>query len=106
MSEEQKNLSGEIGESSELGESGGPDGLGRSPDVLAYIARSIAREPDAVAVSGSIDGNKAHLKVSAAKGDMGRLIGRGGRVANAIRTLVKAAGSLDDLDTDVEFVDN
>ncbi|MCL4433707.1 MAG: KH domain-containing protein [Actinobacteria bacterium] len=107
MSEEAENLSGETDGAGRPGEPvAGHGGLGKSQEVLAYLARSIAREPDAVRVSGSVEGNKAYLKISAAKSDMGRLIGRGGRVANAIRILVKAAGSLDDLDTDVEFVDS
>ncbi len=82
------------------------DDLGKASEVLIYVARTIARDPDAVKVSGTREGNKVHLKVSAAKSDMGRLIGRGGRVANAIRVLVRAAGSLDHIDTNVEFVDN
>lgn len=82
------------------------DDLGKASEVLIYVARNIAREPDAVKVSGTREGNKVYLKVYAAKSDMGRLIGRGGRVANAIRVLVRAAGSLDHLDTNVEFVDN
>lgn len=82
------------------------DDLGKASEVLTYVARNIAKEPDAVRVYGTREGNTVNLKVSAAKSDMGRLIGRGGRVANAIRVLVRAAGSLDHLNTNVEFVDN
>ena len=45
------------------------------------------------------------LDVRVAQGEMGRVIGKRGRVAHAIRTLVRAAGSRDDVDIEVEFVD-
>ncbi len=103
----------QLGTQDEVGQDGpddtaenGSDDLGKALEVLAYVARNIAKDPDAVRVYGTREGNIVNLKVSAAKSDMGRLIGRGGRVANAIRVLVRAAGSLDHLNTNVEFVDN
>ena len=66
MSEETENSSGETDGAGRPDEPvAGHGGLGRSQEVLAYLARSIAREPGAVRVSGSVEGNKAHLKISA-----------------------------------------
>ena len=46
------------------------------------------------------------LRIHVAPGDMGRMIGRRGRAAQAIRTLVRVAGSRDGVDTNVDFVDD
>jgi predicted RNA-binding protein YlqC (UPF0109 family) len=73
--------------------------------VLAYIASSMADEPDAVSVDVSDQGNKVLLSLNVAPGDMGRVIGRRGRTAQALRTLVAAAGSRDGVTTSVDIVD-
>jgi predicted RNA-binding protein YlqC (UPF0109 family) len=61
------------------------------PELVAYIARSLSDDPDSVEVTEETRGrqNIVHLKVS--DDDMGRIIGRDGRVANAIRSLLRAA---------------
>jgi predicted RNA-binding protein YlqC (UPF0109 family) len=70
---------------------------GRAVAVLEHCARSIASEPDAVVVEVREGNQPSQLKLSlhVAPEDTGRIIGRGGRVAQALRTLVHAAGSLD-----------
>ena len=60
-------------------------------DVLEYIAREIVDDPDAVEVTEEPDSRGVVLTLRVAKDDMGRVIGRGGRTARAIRTVVKAA---------------
>ncbi len=60
-------------------------------DLVEFLCRALASEPDAVTVEGVDEGNDLVIEVSVAGGDLGRLIGRGGRVANAIRTVAKAA---------------
>jgi predicted RNA-binding protein YlqC (UPF0109 family) len=74
-------------------------------DVLEYIAKSLVDEPDALEVDVDDSRSPIRLNVSAAPDDLGRLIGRRGRVAGAIRTVVRAAASRDDVTVDVEFVD-
>ena len=74
-------------------------------DVLAYLIESIVSDPDGVEVSVDESGNRTRLDVSVSPGDMGRVIGKRGRVANAIRTVVRAAAVRDALEVDVEFVD-
>ena len=84
---------------------------GDSPDaptaakVLEHLTRSIVDEPDAVEIDVDRSGRRTVLEVRVAPGDMGRVIGRRGRVANAIRTVVRAAAARDDAEVDVEFID-
>ena len=59
--------------------------------VLMHVVRSIVDDPEAVRVDASEGRGKVRREVRVGPGDLGRVIGRGGRVANAIRTLAKAA---------------
>jgi hypothetical protein len=59
--------------------------------LTEFIARSLADHPDEVAVDEFRRGNHVTLELHVAKEDMGRVIGKGGRVANAIRTLLRVA---------------
>ena len=72
--------------------------------VLEYLIRSIVEEPDEVRIQTSGD-ERCTFSVTVAGGDMGRVIGRRGRVANAIRTIVRAAAVRDETEIDVDFVD-
>jgi uncharacterized protein len=60
-------------------------------ELAEYIARSLVDHPDEVAVDEFRRGNHVVLELHVAREDMGRVIGRGGRVANAIRTLLRVA---------------
>ena len=73
--------------------------------VLGHIVRSIVDDPEAVRVDAVEGRNRVRLEASVAPGDLGRVIGRRGRTAQSIRTLVRAAASRDGVDVDVEFVD-
>lgn len=78
----------------------------RATAVLEHIVKSVVGDPDSVSIATEHKGdNHVELVVSVGEGDMGRVIGRRGRIANAIRTLVKAAGTADDMTVDVEFAD-
>jgi hypothetical protein len=59
--------------------------------LTEYIAKSLVDHPEVVAVDEIRHGNRVTLELSVAKDDMGRVIGKGGRVANAIRTLLRVA---------------
>jgi hypothetical protein len=63
-------------------------------DLLEFLARGLVEEPDAVHVEEieEIEG-EVILELEVAEGDLGRVIGRGGRVANALRTVIKAAAT-------------
>ncbi|MFQ5558745.1 MAG: KH domain-containing protein [Acidimicrobiales bacterium] len=73
--------------------------------VCEYIVRQIVDHPEEVEVMVSERDSAVRLDVTVADGDMGRVIGKRGRVATAIRTIVRAAGARDDAEIEVEFVD-
>jgi predicted RNA-binding protein YlqC (UPF0109 family) len=74
--------------------------------VLIYLARSLADEPDAVVVETEHRRGSIVLRVHVAPEDMGRVIGRRGRTAQAIRTLVGAAGAREGTQVNVDIVDD
>ncbi len=74
--------------------------------VLEYVARSLAEEPDAVVVDTDERRGSIRLQLHVAPEDMGRVIGRRGRTAQAIRALVGAAGARDGVETSVDIVDD
>lgn len=74
--------------------------------VVTYIVTEIADNPDSVEVNIVENGpDEVVAEVRAAKPDMGRVIGRRGRVARAIRTLAQAAADEEGLQAQVEFLD-
>lgn len=73
--------------------------------VLEFIAKSLAEDPSAVSVDVSERHDKVVLSLSVDANDMGRIIGRRGRTAQAIRALVGAAGARDGVTTSVDIVD-
>jgi predicted RNA-binding protein YlqC (UPF0109 family) len=73
--------------------------------VLTHVVRSIVDDPDAVSVEPSLAHGKVKLEVRVGPGDLGRVIGRRGRTAQSIRTVVRAAATRDGVDVDVDFVD-
>jgi len=79
---------------------------GTARAVLGYLARSLADEPEAVVIEADDSRRTTRFRIHVAPNDMGRMIGRRGRVAQAIRTLVRVAGSRDGMDTNVDFVDD
>ena len=74
--------------------------------VLTHVVRSIVDDPEAVKVEGFADGEKIVLEVRVGEGDLDRVIGRRGRTAMSIRTVVRAAAERDGVDVDVDFVDD
>jgi predicted RNA-binding protein YlqC (UPF0109 family) len=73
--------------------------------VLTHVVRSIVDNPDAVRVEGTNARNRVRLEVQVGPGDLGRVIGRRGRTAQSIRSVVRAAATRDGVDVDVDFVD-
>jgi uncharacterized protein len=73
--------------------------------VLEYLVRALVDDPDAVVVEPVERRKGIVLEVRVAPGDMGRVIGRRGRTAESIRTVVRAAATRDEVDVDVDFVD-
>lgn len=74
--------------------------------VVTYVIREIVDNPDDVSVTIIEQGpDEVLAEVRAAKSDMGRIIGRRGRVARAIRAVAGAAADEEGISADVEFVD-
>jgi uncharacterized protein len=61
-------------------------------ELLEYLARELVDDPDAVRVEEAEDERGIVLTLRVGPDDMGKVIGRGGRTARAIRTVMKAAG--------------
>ncbi|MEZ5135371.1 MAG: KH domain-containing protein [Acidimicrobiales bacterium] len=74
-------------------------------NVLEFIVESLVEDPDAVEIELDDGGRRLALNVSVARDDMGRVIGKRGRVAQAIRQVVRAAAARDGVEVDVRFVD-
>jgi predicted RNA-binding protein YlqC (UPF0109 family) len=73
--------------------------------VCEYIVRAVVDDSDSVRVEVDEGGRRPTLNVYVAQGDMGRVIGKRGRVAQSIRQVVRAAAARDETEIDVEFVD-
>lgn len=74
-------------------------------DLLEYLAKALVDKPDAVKVEAFDDDGALILELSVDEDDYGHVIGRGGRTASALRTVVKAAGSRQDRRVLVDIVD-
>lgn len=74
-------------------------------ELVEYIARSLVEDPSQVQVKVTENQNAVNLELHVAPGDMGRVIGKGGRVANAIRTLVRVAAVRQGKRATLEVVD-
>jgi len=75
-------------------------------EVTEYIVKALATEADAVEVTSNHRSGVTKLSVSVAPDDMGRLIGRRGRTAQALRTLVGVAGAQAGVKTNVDIIDD
>ena len=60
-------------------------------DLLEYLTRALVEDPDAVEVEEFEEDGDLVYEISVADDDLGRVIGKGGRVANALRSVAKAA---------------
>lgn len=86
------------------GDEGDVDG-GRAKAVLSFLAGRLVDEPAAVRVETSESRQGIKLALHVAPDDMGKVIGRRGRVAQSIRSVVRAAGARDGVDVFVDIVD-
>lgn len=65
-------------------------------ELVEIIAKALVDSPDEVVVTEETEGNTIILKLKVAQEDMGKVIGKQGRIAKAIRSVVKAAASKED----------
>lgn len=81
------------------------DAASHASAVLEHIARSLVESAEGVRVEVVEGSPRTQLNLYVADGDMGRIIGKRGRTASAIRTVTRAAAARDGLSIDVEFID-
>jgi hypothetical protein len=96
---------GDVGDGNEGNQVTAVDG-GTSLSVLTYLAKSLSNEPESVVIETEERRNGLRLNLHVAPEDMGRVIGRRGRTAQAIRTLVNVAGVKDGVQASVDIVDD
>jgi predicted RNA-binding protein YlqC (UPF0109 family) len=75
-------------------------------EFLEYVARSLVDNPDGISVEVHERDDEIELVLSVDEADMGRVIGRDGRIANAIRSLLRVMGSRDGVHVELEIVAN
>ena len=73
--------------------------------VLLDLAKSIVNNPDKVNVTESIDGDTVYLKLMVDESDLGKVIGKQGRIAKAIRTVMRAASGRDGKKVIVDIIE-
>ncbi len=75
-------------------------------ELVEYIVRSLVDNPDYVSVNETAGSSVVILEISVDSNDIGKVIGKEGRIANAIRTIVKAAAAKSDKKVTVEILTN
>jgi len=74
-------------------------------DLVEYLARRLVEHPDAVSVEEVEENGALVIRLRVAPDDVGRVIGRGGRIARALRTVVRASGAQGDRRILLEIVE-
>lgn len=74
-------------------------------ELVEMIAKALVAEPDKVVVTTEGDADNMRIKLSVASDDMGKVIGKQGRIAKAIRTVVRAAAIKQNIMVTVDIVD-
>lgn len=74
-------------------------------EVLELIITNLVNNKEEVSIDETVDGNTVTYQVKVSKDDMGKVIGRQGKVAKSIRTVMKSVSAKDNKKVNVEFVD-
>ena len=74
-------------------------------ELLEFLVKALVEEPEKVVVEEVEEDGDLVYEISVAEGDLGRVIGKGGRIANAIRTIAKAAAVRIDRRVIVDILD-
>ena len=74
-------------------------------ELLLYMAKNLVDDPDSVSVTETVNDDGTVLELRVAPGDMGKVIGRQGRIAKEIRTIVKTVAQRTGEKITVEIVD-
>jgi uncharacterized protein len=74
-------------------------------ELLEFLVKALVEEPEAVVIEELEEDGDLIYEITVAEGDLGRVIGKGGRIANAIRTIAKAAAVRIDRRVIVDILD-
>lgn len=72
-------------------------------ELLTHVARQLVDKPEEVRVTETIDGDFVKLHLAVAQDDVGKVIGRGGRIAKAIRAILKVMATRDGTKVNLEI---
>ena len=74
-------------------------------ELIEYIANQLVDDPSQVSVSEEEESGRVRIELKVAKEDMGRVIGKGGRIANSMRVLLRVAAARDGKRASLEIVE-
>ena len=74
-------------------------------EVVDYLAKALVDHPEEVQVTEHIDGDRVQVRLDVAEDDWGKVIGKGGRIASSMRSLVKVAAVREDVRVNLEIGD-
>lgn len=74
-------------------------------DVVEYVAKALVDHPDDVSVTERVEDGRVLVRLDVAEGEWGQVIGKGGRIANSLRSLVKVAAVREDARVSLEIGD-
>lgn len=73
-------------------------------ELVEYLAKSLVSDPSSVVVKEEVEGTTITLKLSVSESDMGKVIGKQGRTAKAIRTVAKAAAARENVKVIIDII--
>ena len=73
-------------------------------DLVYLIAESLVDDPEAIQITENKNGDEVYIELTVAEDDMGKVIGKQGKIAKAIRAVLKAAGIIQDIYVDLKIV--
>ena len=79
--------------------------MSRARDVVEVIAKALVDHPESVQVGERVEGGGVRIELTTRSGDLGKLIGRRGRTASAVRALAEIAAERDGMRAEVDFLD-
>lgn len=74
-------------------------------ELIEYIAKQLVDDPEAVKVVENESGEKVRIELHVAQDDMGKVIGKGGRIANSMRVLLRVAAAREGKHASLDIVD-
>ena len=74
-------------------------------EVIEYLAKGLVDSPDDVKITETDEGDRVVVRLDVAEGDWGKVIGKGGRIASSMRSIIKVAAVKEDVRVGLEIGD-